>query len=228
MIDKYLDLRQQNPPSDSANHSGDSATSVNHCANRGYRRKSSSYWETFTIWLFIFVTALVEWIVRSVILYFFGILFLPLWITALINPSNSLKVLNSFGLASALTGFIIVQAHEHPNSAANGNQKLRGALSKESTKALGDALQLFGLYIALLMDYWFLIPTVVVAVVWGLVYFFKFKKSKENKRNQRRPCHARNWINNHGWNRIGSYSSGQDRVDSFHSRYRPILFFDCK
>ncbi|WP_130077037.1 hypothetical protein [Bifidobacterium animalis] len=86
----------------------------------------------------------------------------------LINPSNSLKILNSFGLASALAGFIIVQAYEHPNSSANGNQKLRAALSEESAKALGDALQLIGLYTALLMDYWFLISTILVAIVWAL------------------------------------------------------------
>ncbi|MGO5045054.1 hypothetical protein [Bifidobacterium animalis] len=103
----------------------------------------------------------------------------------LVNPSNSLKILNSFGLASALAGFIIVQAYEHPNSSANGNQKLRAALSEESAKALGDALQLIGLYTALLMDYWFLISTILVAIVWAFVYFFKFRKSKKVKKQQK-------------------------------------------
>lgn len=185
MIKKSLNLNQQDPPVDSTNQGGDSTTAFDCCAGRGYRGKSSSYWKAFMKWLCIFVATSIAWIVLSGSLYVCCRSSLHSWIVVLINPSNSLKILNSFGLASALAGFIIVQAYEHPNSSANGNQKLRAALSEESAKALGDALQLIGLYTALLMDYWFLISTILVAIVWAFVYFFKFRKSKKVKKQQK-------------------------------------------
>lgn len=190
MIGKSLNLNQQDSPVDSANHGGDSTTAFDCCAGRGYRGKSSSYWKTFMKWLYIFVATSIAWIVLSGSLYVCCRSSFHSWIVVLINPSNSLKILNSFGLASALAGFIIIQAHEHPNSSANGNQKLRAALSEESAKALGDALQLIGLYTALLMDYWFLIPTILVTIVWAFVYFFKFRKGKKVKKQLKAtaPC----------------------------------------
>lgn len=185
MAEKSLDTNQQTHPSNSEVHSCNSATSSDHSDAQSHKGKNASYWQTFMKCLTIYIGILTALTLIIGILYVFFRSSLPSWIIVIVTPSNYLGFLNSCGLASALSGFIIVLAHEHPDSVANGNQQLRDALSKESNIAIGDALQLVGLYTALLMDYWFLFPTILAGLIWGVIYCVKFGKSKKDKKQRK-------------------------------------------